>query len=483
MWSMRTPPAWRRAARRVARNGSKPRATSACGEKPVRPQSWPRGLKMSGGAPTDRPSSRSDLPRPGVAAGAVHADRQIADQADAHAGRPRRRLGGGEGACGEPLQEQVVAHRRGLALEIGRDRRVARMTPALLPVAPVARMPGMQRFEQRVLAQGRAALAHEALEVGGQRRSGGKIAGGEIVVQAAQQGELRRTRRRPIDQRRLFQSLAPGRCTGSDPVGAEDDGRIGVERIEEQPARRRIRAVTRRVGGEQAMHRAQRHGIGALARRCLGKIAHRAGIADAAVAGAAQAVDLGGDAPHPAAGADFLEGDAARRRHGERDLAVGEAQAVVARLADGGHGRGLAASDRHRPDAAVLQRQFGRRVGLDRQVRQGDARIDPRGDERRHAPDGLAFRPATRGSGAAIPSSPAAAGPWHRPSRRRGPPARARARTASSFIPSGPGRRPSPALRVVRAKPARPRRRARRRADGRPAFRPGRLRAQDCRRW
>ena len=98
---------------------------------------------------------------------------------------------------------------------------------------------------------------------------------------------------------------------------------------------------------------------------------------------AAQAVDLGGDAPHPAAGAHFLEGEAARRRHGERDLAAGEAQAVVARLADGGHGRGLAAPDRHRPDAAILQRQFGRRVGLDRQVRQGDARIDPRGDERR----------------------------------------------------------------------------------------------------
>ena len=132
------------------------------------------------------------------------------------------------------------------------------------------------------------------------------------------------------------------------------------------------------------MHGAQRHGVGALARRCFGKIAHGAGIADAAVARAAQAVDLGGDAPHPAAGADFLEGEAARRRHGERDLAAGEAQAVIARLADGGHGRGLAAADRHRPDAAVLQAQFGRHVGLDRHVRQGDARVDPRGNERRH---------------------------------------------------------------------------------------------------
>ena len=112
------------------------------------------------------------LPGPGMAAGAIHADRQIADQADAHAGRPRRRLSRREGACGEPLQEQVVAHRRGLALEIGRDRRVARVTPTVLPVAPVARVPVMQRFEQGVLAQGRAALVHEAPEVGGQWRSG-----------------------------------------------------------------------------------------------------------------------------------------------------------------------------------------------------------------------------------------------------------------------------------------------------------------------
>ena len=43
--------------------------------------------------------------------------------------------------------------------------------------------------------------------------------------------------------------------------------------------------MTRRIGGEQAVHRAECHGVGAMARRRLGKVAHGAGIADAPVAG------------------------------------------------------------------------------------------------------------------------------------------------------------------------------------------------------
>ena len=77
----------RMAARKVAMNGSKPLAISACGEKPVRPQSWPRALNRSGGAPTFRPSSRSLLSRPGMAAARIHPDRKIGDQPDAHAAR------------------------------------------------------------------------------------------------------------------------------------------------------------------------------------------------------------------------------------------------------------------------------------------------------------------------------------------------------------------------------------------------------------
>ena len=58
-WSIRTPPAARIAARSVAMNGSNPVASSPCGENAVSPQSCPRVLNRSGGAPTLKPSNSS----------------------------------------------------------------------------------------------------------------------------------------------------------------------------------------------------------------------------------------------------------------------------------------------------------------------------------------------------------------------------------------------------------------------------------------
>jgi hypothetical protein len=115
----------------------------------------------------------------------------------------------------------------------------------------------------------------------------------------------------------------------------------------------------------------------------LGEIAHRACVADAAVAAAAQAIDLRGDTPHPPTGADVLEREATRRRHRERDLALGKAQAVVARLRGRGDARAVAAAQGQRADVAVLKRQLGRHVGIERQVRQGRSCIESRSDERR----------------------------------------------------------------------------------------------------
>ena len=78
---------------------------------------------MSGGAPTLRPvRNRSCWRAPGVAAAAIDADRQIADQADPHAGVLGRLLRRGEGAVGQPLQEGVnSADRRPIAGASKRD--------------------------------------------------------------------------------------------------------------------------------------------------------------------------------------------------------------------------------------------------------------------------------------------------------------------------------------------------------------------------
>src|SRR5207245_2622689 len=111
---------------------------------------------------------------------------------------------------------------------------------------------------------------------------------------------------------------------------------IGIERIDEQSTRRRVRAVAREIGGEQAVHGAERDCVGSLAGGRFSKIAHGARITNAAVTSTAQAIDLRRNAPHALAATDLLQGEAALRRHGERDLPIGEAQAMVPRLIDGG---------------------------------------------------------------------------------------------------------------------------------------------------
>ena len=135
---------------------------------------------------------------------------------------------------------------------------------------------------------------------------------------------------------------------------------------------------------EQAVDGAERHRVDAMLGRCLGKVAHGAGIADAAIAGAAQAVDLGRHAPHPLAAADVPQGDAARWRHGEGDLAIGEAQAVIARPPDAGQ---RAATQDDGLYVAVFQRQLGRMVVIDAGNRDRPAKA--RGEQRRRADRGI----------------------------------------------------------------------------------------------
>src|ERR1700730_13544099 len=100
------------------------------------------------------------------------------------------------------------------------------MTPGRLPVGPVAGLRRMRGLEQRMLAQRLSALAHEALEVGGEGRSRSKIASDKVVEQTAQPGKLRSARHRPVDQRRRL--VCYGRL-GSKALRAEDDGRVAVQ--------------------------------------------------------------------------------------------------------------------------------------------------------------------------------------------------------------------------------------------------------------
>ena len=96
------------------------------------------------------------LARPGMAAGAVHADREVADQADAHAGGLGRLLRGGEGARRDPLQEKVIARR---------------WSPPVRPrsghAAPRPRRPRRRTARTRAAAAYRPGRTHRTADAGG----------------------------------------------------------------------------------------------------------------------------------------------------------------------------------------------------------------------------------------------------------------------------------------------------------------------------
>ena len=233
---MRTPPALRMAARKVAMNGSKPLSINACGESAVRPQSWPRELKRSGGAPILSPSSRS--------LGRDHAWLPHGFMPTARSEISPMRMPPSravfctfrKAAIREPLHEDMqtncgpvltrkMFHPRpvGMAL-IGRPINAAPFPALAIPLL-------MQGFEQRVLAQPLAALALERQEI----RCQGvarlrQLFRGEILVQATQQCVFCRSYVPPLDQGiRRRRSVGPRRC---DALCAEDGSRIGIERIE-----------------------------------------------------------------------------------------------------------------------------------------------------------------------------------------------------------------------------------------------------------
>ena len=170
---------------------------------------------------------------PRVAAGRVHADRQIGYHADTHAGSARVGLGARERTGRKPLQEEVIANFPFVRRREARDGISGGVMPIGRPVVPVylrfrrGRPVRMDRLEQCLLAQPGSALMHEAVELG-------RVARGEGLEGTAQVVVLGACRVHPVDQRRVFQPRPGHRWLNA----GKRIGRIGVKRIEEKPVRR-----------------------------------------------------------------------------------------------------------------------------------------------------------------------------------------------------------------------------------------------------
>ena len=198
-WSMRTPPAWRMAARRVAMNGSKPPASSACGEKAVRPQSWPRGLNSRAAR---RRSGRSAGPAGATRHGCRRGSMPTARSAISPMRMPavaRRLLRGGEGARREPLQEQVESDLAGSSRgEIGRRRRVA---PSAASRASLQPLRGRSWHAAPRTARARAGVAASRTNASKSPTQSARCSAASHRTAGAA-GDLAPRRGRPVDQRR-----------------------------------------------------------------------------------------------------------------------------------------------------------------------------------------------------------------------------------------------------------------------------------------
>lgn len=84
------------------------------------------------------------------------------------------------------------------------------------------------------------------------------------------------------------------------------------------------------VGGEQSVHRTECQRVGVEARGRLGKRGDAGHVANAAIARAAQAVDLRGKPPDPLTRRNVLDGDAPGRRNRERDTRRSNLERMVA---------------------------------------------------------------------------------------------------------------------------------------------------------
>ncbi len=143
------------------------RARRESGQAPVLPSRIEQIRRRSDG------QAQQDvaLPAPGMAAVRIHADREVADQADPHTRLPGNPLGRGDRTVGHPLQELVIQDLVRLRVGKERDGGPAGITQVKRPLAPVplrhARR--LQCLEAGMLIQQRPLVRAEARKIRSER--------------------------------------------------------------------------------------------------------------------------------------------------------------------------------------------------------------------------------------------------------------------------------------------------------------------------
>ena len=184
------------------------------------------------------------------------------------------------------------------------DQIVARHAPLLRPLRPVAGVHAAQRLEGGKQCKLAAALAAKRLEIGPRP---GIAEREEIAAGHMQRRALEPRHRQIVDELAAAQPLDLGTEALDLPrLEARRQGHVDIERIDEQPAARRVRAPGRRAVVEQRVQRIEAHARAAKAGDDLKERCEVGEIAMPPVARRAHAVELHRENPDAAAVA--LEG-------------------------------------------------------------------------------------------------------------------------------------------------------------------------------
>ncbi|GMV56916.1 MAG: hypothetical protein AMXMBFR72_00370 [Betaproteobacteria bacterium] len=246
------------------------------------------------------------LLRPAFGAARIDRHRQIGVQAHGHVRRAFRR--GGELLVGEPLQTSVEVDAFGVGRGERRDRGRIRIAILRRPRGPapargIARVKMLlQCLEQRVPAQVFAAAALEFFE----RQ---RAFAAHLARQQLEDLELRRANAFVVDQFGGAQPREARLEAGRSHPRARRFGRrelrhglhVEIKRVEEQPARRAVRAAVPRIVRKQRVQRIQPHDVGTVPRGEIDHVDQVREIADAPVALRAQRVKLDRRPPDAAA--------------------------------------------------------------------------------------------------------------------------------------------------------------------------------------
>ncbi len=231
---------------------------------------------------------------PGLGSVGRRAHGQVAIEAERQARQPAPHGGLFQLGCGQPLQVLVehdpVRPRPGERL----DLRAVRIAKAGGPVAPRAGVDLGQGFEDREPPQRCTACGHEGVELG--PRIGCAQGGGEALLQHR---ELDRPGAFVVDHGlgRERRDLIQRRGSGNAP----ETGAVHVHWIEEPAVRRMIGAGTVALPAEQGVKRIDPDSGGAGRGSGLGNLRQGGEVADPLIALAPQAVEVGRQAPSPAA--------------------------------------------------------------------------------------------------------------------------------------------------------------------------------------